>query len=193
MSSEWDATHNDRKNRKWRKRQEVVIKAQQRGETRCLVDLRRQRPLYIDRNGPQWCVRNVTGLKVLSSSCLASKQLLLKHNLHLPTTCVSLLALCWSISEESNKRNTDRKLSEALSCKPRHLFLWKSFYPSLVAVTFPLITFLPSAQGTLSVLQYHQGGAIWLLVCIWPWPWQGAAKLANFISFQFSSFLWPCL
>lgn len=123
-----------------------------------LVDLHWQRCLYIDIKGPQWCVSKVTGLKVLSSSCLAFKQLLHKQNLHLPTTCFSLLALCCSISEESNKKNTDRKLSEALSCNPRHLFLWKSGGCHLSFNQFPLLytrssinITIPSKWGNLII------------------------------------------
>lgn len=48
------------------------------------------------------------------------------RSLPLPTTSVSLVALDCSISGESEKRTTGRKLSEALSCNPCHFFLWKS-------------------------------------------------------------------
>lgn len=46
--------------------------------------------------------------------------------------------------------------AEALSCNPRHFFSCeKLLYPSLAAVTFPLITFFSSAQGALLILQCH--------------------------------------
>lgn len=63
--------------------------------------------------------------------------------------CLSQLSTAPS---QENVRTTGRNLSEALSCKPRQFFLWKSLYPSLAAITFPLITLFSSSQGTLLML-----------------------------------------
>lgn len=160
--SVWEATCNERKIGLWGKWQEVVIKAQQMGEKACLLDLPRQRPLYIDRNRVKRVVceqrDRFESLKLLSVGISTTPYI---RSLPLPTTSVSLDC---SISGESKKRT---KLSEALSCNPRHFFLWKSLLSLSGGCHLSFNDFvLLCSRNSINILMQSRWGVILLLVCI---------------------------
>lgn len=107
----------------WGKWQEVVIRAQQRGENARLSDLPSQRPLH-DNNGRRWTVMceqrdQSEHLRRLSTGISTAPYI---RSLPLPATSVSLVAVDSFISGESERRTTGRKLSEAFVLQATSLF-----------------------------------------------------------------------